>query len=231
MRRFQFTTAGAGLASILGWTECSVRFKRLAGRAFRAAKRLWVVNPEPFANFQIRQLILDAARYTPSEYPCKDTLSKRIESRSIHTGQCRPGREGMRRLTIFFLIWLCTTTAEAVDPPQSRITLDQATALVMASLTAQQRRLPKLAVEPPYPPGPSRFLFFEVTWEGIPNGSVVVGNYAVDPYTGDVFSSTMSCYEEKNKRLKALQARIRATLHLSQSDYRRMKTDGPLCEQ
>lgn len=139
----------------------------------------------------------------------------------------------MKKVLVFFLIWLYATTAGAVDPPQHRITIDQATALVMASLTAQQRRLPNLGIEPepPSPGNPARFLFFDVTWEGTPNGSVVVGNYAVDPYTGDVFSSTMSCYEEKNKRLEALQTRIRAMLHLSQSDYRRMKTNGPLCEQ
>jgi len=70
-----------------------------------------------------------------------------------------------------------------------------------------------------------------VTWEGTPKGSVVVGNYAVDPYTGDVFSATIGCYEEKNKRLEALQAQIRAKLHLSQSEYQRLKTKGPLCEE
>jgi len=30
---------------------------------------------------------------------------------------------------------------------------------------------------------------FSVTWAGAPNQSVVVGNYAVDPYTGDVWSA------------------------------------------
>jgi hypothetical protein len=29
-----------------------------------------------------------------------------------------------------------------------------------------------------------------------------VGNYAVDPYTGDVFSATIGCHEEKNKNLQ-----------------------------
>jgi len=56
------------------------------------------------------------------------------------------------------------------------------------------------------------------------DGSVVVGNYAVDPYTRDVFSATIGCYEEKNKRLEALQAQVRAKLHLSQSEYQRLKT-------
>jgi hypothetical protein len=137
----------------------------------------------------------------------------------------------MKRLTVLFLISLWATTARAVDPPEHRITIDQAEALVMASLTAQQRRLPKVEAEPFAPPNPSRFLFFTVTWEGTPNGSVVVGNYAVDPYTGDVFSSTMSCYEEKNKRLKALQAHVRATLHLAQAEYQKLKTNGPLCDE
>ena len=81
----------------------------------------------------------------------------------------------------------------------------------MASLTAEQRRLPKLEAEQYDAPDPSKFFFFTVTWKGTPKGSVVVGNYAVDPYTGDVFSATTGCYEEKNKRLQALQAQVRAT--------------------
>jgi hypothetical protein len=136
----------------------------------------------------------------------------------------------MKRVFVFFLTWLGATTAGAVDLPRHGITSDQAMALVMASLTAQQRRLPRLGAEPSSPQGPSRFLFFEVTWEGTPNGSVVVDNYAVDPYTGDVFSSVMSCYEVKNKRLEALQAQVRATLHLTQAKYKKLKTNGPLCD-
>jgi hypothetical protein len=91
--------------------------------------------------------------------------------------------------------------------------------------------LPKLEAEQYDAPDSSKFLFFTVTWEGRPKGSVVVGNYAVDPYTGDVFSATIGCYEEKNKRLQALQAQVRATLHMSQSEYQRLKTRGPLCEE
>jgi len=137
----------------------------------------------------------------------------------------------MRGLITLFLISLWATAAGAVESPEQRISRDQAEVLVMASLSAQQRRLPKVGAEPFADPNTSRFLFFTVTWEGTPNGSVVVGNYAVDLETGDVFSATMSCYEEKNKRLEALQARIRTDLHLSQSDYHRIKTSGPLCEK
>src|SRR5437764_3974597 len=88
---------------------------------------------------------------------------------------------------------------------------------VMASLSRQQRTLPKVEAEQYPPPKPSRFLFFKVTREGTTNGSVVVGNYAVNPYTADVWSATSSCEEETNKDLRALQTKARATLHLSHS--------------
>ncbi len=137
----------------------------------------------------------------------------------------------MKRPVFLFLLLLASGMA-ALSAEPVKITTAQARTLVLASLTAEQKRLPKLGVEPyDAPPGSSKFWFFTVTWEGTPKGSVVVGNYAVDPYTGDVFSAVMSCYEENNKALSALQAQIRSGLHLSKAEYQRLKTKGPLCEE
>lgn len=137
----------------------------------------------------------------------------------------------MKRSLVLLLASLCAANASAVDHPDRTITADQARALVLASLTPEQRRLPSLGADPYKDTNTSKFLFFTVSWAGTPNGSVVVGNYAVDPHTGDVFSATVGCEEEKNKNLQALQTRIRASLHLSQSEYQRLKTKGPLCEE
>jgi|SRR5580658_5770595 hypothetical protein len=136
----------------------------------------------------------------------------------------------MKSTFMLLLLTLCAITANAVDQPEHKITADQARALVLASLTPEQTGLPSLGADPYNDPSTSKFLFFTVTWAGTPNGSVVVGNYAVDPHTGDVFSATIGCEEEKNENLRALQTRIRASLHLSQSEYQRLKTKGPLCE-
>ncbi len=135
-----------------------------------------------------------------------------------------------KAISLLLLVSFCGAAAHAVEP--SAITTSQARALVMASLTAEQRRLPKLEVYP-YAAlyGPSKFLFFTVIWEGLPKGSVVVGNYAVDPHTADVFSAVASCYEEHTKTLRALQRQIRVSLHLSLSEYKQLKTTGPLCEE
>jgi len=137
----------------------------------------------------------------------------------------------MKSVLVFVFAACFAATTWAADLPEHKITKGQAEMLVMASLSAQQRRLPKVEAEPFDASDSSRFMFYTVTWEGTSNGSVVVGNYAVDPYTGDVFSATRECYEEKNARLESLQAQVRAKLHLSQSKYRRIKTKGPLCEQ
>lgn len=137
----------------------------------------------------------------------------------------------MKKLfVLLFLVSLCVASAVATGRPERNITADQARALVLVSLTPEQKRLPSLGADPYKDPNTSKFLFFTVTWAGTPNGSVVVGNYAVDPHTGDVFSATMGCEEVTNKTLRTLQIRIRANLHLSQSEYQRLKTKGPLCE-
>ncbi len=137
-----------------------------------------------------------------------------------------------KALALLLLVLLPAMEVVATETYTHKITTAQARSLVMASLTAEQRRLPKVEAEPYDARNVSKFLFFTVTWEGMPKGGcVVVGDSAVDPYTGDVFSATIGCYEEKNKNLQALQTHIRATLHLSQSEYQRLKTKGPLCEE
>jgi hypothetical protein len=136
-----------------------------------------------------------------------------------------------RRAIVFFLYAiLCVALASALESPERRITSAQAKALVMVSLNAKQKRLPSLGVDLFDDPS-SKFLFAAVTWAGIPGGSVVVENYAVDPYTGDVFIAAAECDEIRNERLRVLQKQIRASLHLTQSEYRRLKTKGPLCER
>ena len=134
-------------------------------------------------------------------------------------------------LSLLILVSLSVIDVGAVQNSGKRITLSQARALVLASLTPEQQLLPGVGAEQYDDPHSPKFVFFTVFWEGTPKDSVVVGNYAVDPYTGDVFSATMSCKEEKAKSLQALQTSIRATLHLSQSEYQRLKTKGPLCDE
>lgn len=118
----------------------------------------------------------------------------------------------------------------AAGASEPKVSGSEAKALVMAVLTAQQRKLPNLEIIPDHTPLWPRFWYFAVTWKGPQRGSGVIGNYAVDPLTADVFSSTRECGEEMNRRLAALQAQVRRAIHLTQAKYERMRTRGPLCD-
>jgi hypothetical protein len=101
----------------------------------------------------------------------------------------------------------------------------------MASLNSAQKRLPKVEADRDENEGATRYTLYTVIWDAPSNDSVVVDTYEVDSYTGDVFSAVVSCSEEANPELRALQARVRASLRLSHAEYRRLKTRGPLCEE
>jgi hypothetical protein len=125
---------------------------------------------------------------------------------------------------------ICSVFAFASESSRPTLNPDQAQRLVLAALTTQQQSLPGVATEPYNDPHSSRFMFFTVIWAARPQQSVVVGNYAVDPYTGDVWSASAACDELSNPKLRALQRTFRDALRLSQFEYRRLKTKGPLCD-
>lgn len=131
--------------------------------------------------------------------------------------------------------WLFVGAAVALmsssAQPASRaqlISVQEAKRLVATALPSKTRRLPDFEIEG----GDSEFPHFyllSVTWAGAPNGSMNVGSYYVDKSTGDVWNAPMECQEESSPALRILQARIRRTIGLSESEYRKIKRKGPLC--
>lgn len=115
----------------------------------------------------------------------------------------------------------------------SSISEKDAKQLVFAALPSKDRHLPGLAfdvgVENRYK-GFDRFYILSVTWAGPPDGSVVVGGYYVDRYTGDVWDAAMDCYEYDNPDLRKLQVSIRKRIGMSPAEYQKVKVKGPMCD-
>lgn len=133
------------------------------------------------------------------------------------------------RRSALMLLSLSLLLGQTCFAARRTITRSQAKGLVLAALSTSQKRLPGLSAdEYQYPSSPG-FWFFTVTWAANSGQSVVVGNYAVDPNTGDVWSATISCDELRNRALEALQDRVRKSIGLSKAEYERLKTKGPLC--
>ena len=129
------------------------------------------------------------------------------------------------------ILVLATVPCRADSVRESRtVTKGEAEALVRAALPAKLKRLPKFGMEISQDGDRPRFYFAYVYWAGEPQGSMTVGNYDVDTETGDVWDAVTSCDEMDGRALRKLQKMIRKEITLSDPEYKRVKSNGPLCE-
>lgn len=88
--------------------------------------------------------------------------------------------------------------------------------------------LPGFHLELMSKPIDDRFYYLEATWSNPLLASVVIGHYAVDPLTGDVWNGIV-CSEITSPSLRILQRKLRRSLGISDAWYRRLKKAGPMC--
>jgi hypothetical protein len=131
-------------------------------------------------------------------------------------------------LFLLVLVWQAAIGQQL--PLEHRvISGEEAYTLVSKALeTSGATKLPGFALEQPRKRNSQTFLFFEATWDN-PKGSVVIGHYAVDKKTGDVWNAIV-CEELTSARLKQLQRTIRKRIGLSEEEYRKLRRRGPMCE-
>jgi hypothetical protein len=133
--------------------------------------------------------------------------------------------------TAFAILGLAISPCSADSARESRtVTKSETEALVRAALPAKLKRLPGFGMEISQDKNFPRFYSATVYWEGEPNGSVMVGNYDIDTETGDVWDAVTSCDEMNTAALRKMQTKLREDIELSDSEYKRIKSKGPLCE-
>lgn len=134
----------------------------------------------------------------------------------------------MSRAAVIAIV-IASNLAAAVGQART-ITVAEAKILVAAAVPEKTKHLPKFGVEYFGEPEPSQFYFLTAYWAGAPNGSIVIGNYAVDRSTADVWDAAMECHEIQNPKLQSLQKSMRVRIGLSDPEYEKRKRKGPLCE-
>ena len=104
--------------------------------------------------------------------------------------------------------------------------MEEARRLVAAAIEVHDphRQVEVSSVENRYD---SSFMYFEATWPN-PVGSPHLGNYAVNPLTGDVYNAD-GCELLQSPALKKLQARIRKRLPNKGEEYSKAKGRKPIC--
>ncbi len=115
--------------------------------------------------------------------------------------------------------------------PVCSISTETAAELVRAALDGTKERptkLPGFRLELMERPLDSTFYFFEVTWSSPTWASPLVGSYAVDPKTGDVWDGIV-CRQFKGSKLEELQRAARRKIGLTDGEYRKLRRHGPMC--
>jgi hypothetical protein len=108
------------------------------------------------------------------------------------------------------------------------VSINEAKRLVLAALPARTKHLPKFGLEGGLDSRDPRFYVFTAYWAGAPNGSMVIGNYAVDVSTADVWNAPAACDELSTPALRKLQEQVRSHMGLSIAEYRNTKRRCPL---
>ncbi len=132
----------------------------------------------------------------------------------------------LQKNTGFLLvITVCACTASAQSDLQ-KISTDEVRKLVYEAIRTHDphHQIDVSRVENRYDPV---FVYFEVTWPN-PSGSPHLGNFAVNPWTGDVFNAD-GCELQASPSLKKLQASIRKQLQLKEKEYLRLRAKRPIC--
>ena len=121
-----------------------------------------------------------------------------------------------------------STPAIAEQAAARQVTVVQARQLVLAALPARTKHLPKFGLEGGLDSRDPRFYIFTAYWAGAPNGSMVIGNYAVDASTADVWNAPAACVEMSTPALRKVQQQVRSRIGMSPSQYRKQKRRCPL---
>jgi hypothetical protein len=95
-------------------------------------------------------------------------------------------------------------------------------------LPARTKQLPKFGLEGGLDSRDPRFYTFTAYWAGAPNGSMVIGIYAVDASTADVWNAPAACDELNTPALRKLQKQVCLRIGLSSTEYSKKKRRCPL---
>ena len=133
----------------------------------------------------------------------------------------------MKRIASF-LWFLALCIPVVAQQPTRLVSGEDAKELVLAALPSKTKQLPKFELEGGDDPTYPQFYVFQAEWAGAPNGSMVIGHYAVDKTTADVWNAVMACEELSNPSVRKLQAKVRSRIGLSPAEYRKKKRRCPL---
>ena len=134
----------------------------------------------------------------------------------------------LHRLSILLAL-ITSGTASSAGVPSPRMSRIDAQQIMLRYLQdARLAQRPGFALDSFDSPTSPTFYFFEAIYANPGPGSAMLGSWAVDSRTGDIWSAT-TCEEKTSPGTHALQMQIRARLQITAVRYRQLRRGGPMC--
>ena len=135
-------------------------------------------------------------------------------------------------IAAFTLLTLPLTAQEPRKQPDSsnqpNLSVDDCRKLVLEVSQEQgSTKLPGFGIENSQDSYFPEFYFFDALWNN-PDGSVVIGHFAVDPQTADVWDAVV-CRRYHTTALSRLQRSMRQRIGLTNTRYNQIRRSGPMC--
>ena len=127
-------------------------------------------------------------------------------------------------LCILLSIGVCLHARSQQEQTPPRISVDNARRLVDEVVKVHNPGATVSATQGNLDP---EFYVFGATWPN-PTGSPMIGYFAVNPWTGDVWDFN-ACKHLESRSLKKLQDGIRKKSGIGRSMYLKLRTKSPLC--
>ena len=152
--------------------------------------------------------------------------SCRAESAAISKRRPVEHRTRDARFALVLLVVLLAQPGGASEVHARKIDLAEAPILVCLCLQEHNAGVELTNCARAFDPD---FYFFAATWDN-PSGSPIVGYFAVNPSTGDVWRPAGHCERVTSPALEKRQREIRKRFGFKRREYERLKRKTPLCD-
>jgi hypothetical protein len=123
-------------------------------------------------------------------------------------------------------LWILMPLAANAQSPDGRLSVDEARKLVDAAIYPNRSKAVLEQIHNPYEPD---FIFFEAI-DPNPNHSAHLGTFAVNSWTGDVWSTAGSCTRLTSSRLIGMLKSVQARSKLRAGEFDRRRAKKPICD-
>ena len=129
------------------------------------------------------------------------------------------------RVEELLLIASALVAMAGAQPPDGKIGIEEARKLAYEAVKVHNPDATLISSPRAFDPD---FYFFAATWPN-PTGSPIIGYFAVNPWTGDVWNAA-GCEHPTSKSIEKLQQEIRRRSHFKRGEYTRLRAKKPICD-